>query len=198
MVSRAEFEKSISSETEREKRIVIFGALLGKATGAEIMLVGGSAIAVYTLGEYVSNDIDVIGPKIRIGSVLREWGFQLDEGGERPYWIRNDLKLAIDVLGSRYSGLEGHVQTLKTPYGSVRLAAPEDLIVRRLVFSKRDQKAAMAEAELLMDRFKDILDYGYLEAQAHYEKVEDRYQELLQRSEHYLKSGSSRPSGHKG
>lgn len=197
MVSRAEFQRAIDSETARERRIALFGALLGRATGAKITVVGGSAIAVYTLGKYVSHDIDITGSRTRIVPILKRWGFRLERGGERPYWLREDMGLAVDVLKTRYSGLEGHVQTMETPQGPVRLAAPEDLILRRLMYSKHAQKEAMAEAELLVAWFGDVLDHDYLEVVTRYERVEDRYRELLRRAGHRLIPSVKRRPGHR-
>jgi hypothetical protein len=179
MVSREGFAAAVVSEDEPERRIAIVGALLGRTISERIVIVGGSDIAIYTSGPYASNDIDVVGPKSRIVAALREWGFQRDEQGQRPCWIRPDLHLNIDIRRSRYSGLDEHVRRLQTPLGPVHVAAPEDLLLRRMIIFKQGQTAALNEVAPLLDQFADDLDYGYLRARARYERVEDRPEELL-------------------
>ncbi len=181
MVSREEFEEAVRAESTVRGRITTFGALLAKATrlGASLVVVGGSAISVRTSGTYVSEDIDVVGPKTRIVPVLKRWGFSLDEK-ERPYWVRADLGLVVDIAGPKHTGHRPEV--IETRYGPVRIAAPEDLIVRRLIFAKRDADPRyLNEAALVLRGAGAGIDFGYLEALVRYEQVEDVYRELRRR-----------------
>jgi hypothetical protein len=184
MGSQVELETALRSERRIERRIALFGALLAQAAGpdGDLVIVGGSALCIYTKGEYVSGDVDVVGPRRQIATVLVRWGFQRDELGERPYWTRRDLGLVVELGRNRYSGFTEGLQTLQTPLGPVQLAAPEDLILRRLVLAKHGRAVGLGEAELLIDRFEDDLDYEYLARVVRHEKVEDAYLELLQRT----------------
>lgn len=185
MVSRAEFEKAVASESTPEDRIVVFGALLARTSGlrGSLVIVGGSAISVYTSGGYVSEDIDLVGQKSRITPVLERWGFRIDEQGSRPYWVRKDLGLLVDLVGgSRSTGLESHVTTFRTAYGPVCVAAPEDLVIRRLILAKRDRREEhLNQAVLLVEQAGEGIDIEYLEVLVRYEGVEDVYRELRTR-----------------
>jgi hypothetical protein len=186
MVSRAEFEETLVSESAQEDRIVIFGALLAKTTGlcGSLVIVGGSAISVYTSGPYVSEGIDFVGRRARITPTLARWGFRLDKKGSRPYWVRDDLGLVVDLVGrTRYAGLESHVRTFQTTYGPVRVAAPEDLVIRRLIFAKMEgREEYLNQAALVFEQAGAGIDFGYLEALVRYEGVEDAYRELRARA----------------
>lgn len=161
------------------------GALLARDTGLgeRLVIVGGSAITIYTRGAYVSGDFDVVGGKTRIVPTLRKWGFSFDG----RYWRRNDLGLAVEPGGRQYFGLLARTTVLVTEVGPVRLAAPEDLIVRRLIYAKGEYGAksrkALDEAVLLYERFGETLDRDYLEREVRYERVLEPYQEMQRRSQ---------------
>ena len=61
-------------------------------------------------------------------SVLESWGF----GREGRLWRRGDLRRDVDLVGS-YHGSPGRSVEVETPDGPVRIAAPEDMVLRRLV-----------------------------------------------------------------
>ena len=186
MVSRREFEKAIAAESAKEDRIVVFGALVAKASGlrGSLVIVGGSAISVYTSGEYISADIDLVGSKSRIVPILERWGFRRDDQGDRPYWTRADLGLVVDLTGRvRYTGHVQGIRIFGTKYGPVSVAAPEDLIVRRLIFSKRGRKEeSLNEAVLVFVQAGQGIDLEYVEARVRYEGVEDMYREFRNRA----------------
>jgi hypothetical protein len=73
-------------EKAHDRRIRLFSALLAKESGLGtegLTVVGGSAIEIYTEGDYVSADIDlVVDSRPSVTAVLERWGFR-DEGS-RP------------------------------------------------------------------------------------------------------------------
>ena len=71
------------------------GALLAKETATDVVIVGGSAIEVYTGGRYVSGDTDLVGERPAIISALERWGFHR----EGRLWSRSDLRLWVDPVG---------------------------------------------------------------------------------------------------
>jgi hypothetical protein len=83
-ISRSTFEEAIASTIEPHERTAILGALLTKAVGSRslVVVVGGSAISIWTHGEHVSGDIDIIGLSARLAPVLKGWGFvpEVEEG----------------------------------------------------------------------------------------------------------------------
>jgi hypothetical protein len=185
-ISKSQFDRAMRSEARFEDRVAAFGAMLAKASrlGDRLVIVGGSAISIYTSGVYISKDIDIVGPRSRISPILRSWGFRLDAKGERPYWIREDLGFLVDLTGRRrYIGLESHVTRIDTRFGPIRLAAVEDLVLRRLVFAKRDRRVEnIDEAVLVFDQHRDGFDLDYLEGMVKYERVGDAYAEFRRRA----------------
>ncbi len=78
------FDSTLQRARTQTERLAWFGALLTKETGLEgrLVIVGGSAIEIY-LGsdQYVSENIDVVGEKARIKTVLERGGSPRCLGG---------------------------------------------------------------------------------------------------------------------
>ncbi len=161
-----------------DQRVAWFGALLATESGVPVVIVGGSAIEVYTEGEYVSQDIDIVGDPRKLAAVLRRWGFHRAEGrSSRTYWVKKPLGL-VDLVGARMKS-DLPPQTVRTPYGSVRLGPPEDLITRRLMRAGAERSTELfREAVLLAHRYKDVLNWEYIRADAQYERVLPLYEQL--------------------
>jgi hypothetical protein len=192
MVTRQEFERVLKRAKSAGERVAVLGALLARASGLgdRLVVVGGSAISVYTGGAYVSEDIDIVGRKDRLAPVLRRWGFEFDEVKGRGYWIRADLKILVDVIDrAAYVGLAQGTRTQATRAGPVRVAAVEDLIVRRLIFAKRGRNPELLDqATLLWLRYGSELDRVYLDYQVRYEDVADLYRDLMRRAKSVSKA----------
>ncbi|MDE1836836.1 MAG: hypothetical protein KGJ23_09495 [Euryarchaeota archaeon] len=184
MVSREEFDSILSNEPRPDRRVAFLGALLATESGLgdRLVIVGGSAIEIYTDGMYVSGDVDIVGGKTRLAPILSQWGFDFDG----RYWTRNDLSLVVELGRDKYAGLWEATTVVGTPHGPVRLAAPEDLIVRRLIYAAGDygKKSAHAldEAVMLYLRLVDRFDTEYLESEVAQEKVVREYEQMLSRA----------------
>ncbi len=131
MTTPDEIESVLAGVREDDRRILHFSALLRREAGLgvdDLVVVGGSAVEIYTEGAYVSGDIDVCAPRDRVGSVLDRWGFQ------RPgrEWARLDWKIVLDVVAPRVSGSMRLTRVVETPYGPLRIGSIEDLILGRL------------------------------------------------------------------
>ncbi|MGB7124923.1 MAG: hypothetical protein WBE40_08750 [Thermoplasmata archaeon] len=177
-MDRREFDAVMRKAESPDQRVAWFGALLTKESGVEVIIVGGSAIEVYTSGEYVSHDIDVVGERDRLASVLRKWGFKQQEGrSSRTYWAKKPLGL-VDLVGAHLKS-DLATQTFQTPYGSVSLGPPEDLITRRLMRAGAERSTKLfQEAALIANRYKDRLDWEYIRLDAKYENVLPLYEQL--------------------
>ena len=175
MTTADEVARILEGEPQREQRILNFGALLARESGSEVVVVGGSAIEVYTRGRIVSDDIDIRAERSKIWKVLGEWGFR-DHG---KTWIRSDWKIAIDVVGDKYSGDPYRTRLVSTRYGPVRLAAVEDLIVKRLASAKHwQQPRDVGQAALLLELYTAEIDQTYLEQMARQYVVSDLLTEV--------------------
>lgn len=178
MTTLQEVNEILSNEKDEAQRILSFAALLAQKTGLSdraMIVVGGSAIEIYTEGAYVSGDIDIVGRAEKILPVLKEWGFQK----EGRTWYQKDWKMVVDVLSREYRGDWEHTQVLSTPYGRVRLAAIEDLLVSRLISAKWWRiPDDVRHAELLAAKYGDVIDWEYVTDHAKREQVEDLLAEL--------------------
>ncbi|MGB6500316.1 MAG: hypothetical protein WBG19_02790 [Thermoplasmata archaeon] len=170
MTTSDEIQAILEKIEEDDRRILYFAALLRKEAGLgpdDLVVVGGSAMEIYTEGAYVSGDIDVCGPRDTIAAVLERWGFN-QPGRE---WARLDWKIVLDVVGPRVSGSMRLSRVVSTPYGQVRVGSIEDLIIGRLALIKFwNEPDEYPNALLLVALPK--LDWEYLTHRARQENLE--------------------------
>jgi hypothetical protein len=70
---------ALLSEAAPGMRTLYFGAVLAREARivrGRLVIVGGSAIEIYTRGGYVSGDIDIVADRDRVRPVLEAWGFR--------------------------------------------------------------------------------------------------------------------------
>jgi len=170
MTTTEEVGRILTTAPTKHDRILFFAALLSRESGSDVVVVGGSAIEVYTRGKYVSGDIDIRAERGPVHRTLKRWGFQ-DRG---RLWTRSDWGVAVDVVGDRYSGDLYRATTVSTPYGHVRIAVVEDLFVKRLAAAKHWRvRDALKEATLLWNGYRDAMDDRYLASKAQEYHVDD-------------------------
>lgn len=150
-------------EPRPSRRRLYFAALLGREVAnvkAPPIIVGGSAIELYSQGSYVSGDIDLVGPRKELIAVLERWGFRRDG----RLWHRADLEIAVDLVGSDYTGDIQRTREIYTPFGPVLVAAVEDLLVKRLASAKHWRiPNDIEQALLLAVAYDRELDWNYVE-----------------------------------
>jgi hypothetical protein len=149
-----------NSPTERRLH---FAALLAKAGGAstdEFIVVGGSAIEFYTSGQYTSGDIDIVETaSVSWKKILTEWRFK-DQG---RIWYSEDLGIVVDFVKPPYTYDVSRTQVLVTAHGSLRIAAIEDLLVKRLQSAKFWKRPAeLEQAKLLAVLHWERIDWAYV------------------------------------
>lgn len=171
----------LSEESIPDRRLRYFSALLARESGLGtegMTVVGGSAIEIYTRGEYVSNDLDlVVDSRSAVVRVLKRWGFR-DEGRG---WSKKAWKLFVDVMERRDTGSRRLTQIVSTPIGPFRVSGIEDLIVRRIRESVAwpGREEAFAQAILLAQRAETELDWDYVKFYAMREGWESQLEDLL-------------------
>lgn len=166
----------------KPERNLWFGALLAREAKTNIVIVGGSAIEVYTSGKYVSGDIDLVGDRKSISSSLERWGFRR----EGRLWSRPEFELWVDPVGMYYTGDERRLREVTTPYGRVRLASVEDLIAKRLIETKvwpRGGTELFDQAVALATEYSNEIDWDYVTKVAERDQAEDLVPELRRRTE---------------
>lgn len=175
-----ELARILGRATSGGERNLWMGALLAKEAATDIVIVGGSAIEIYSSGMYVSADIDLVGERPSIIKALERWGFRR----EGRLWSRPDLGLWVDPVGRFYTGDVGRLRVVSTPYGSVRLASVEDLIAKRLIETKvwpRGGTELLDQAVALAAEYQDEIDWDYMSRVAAGDGAEDLIPELRRR-----------------
>ena len=181
MTTPREVESILARAKGDDRRILYFAALLRREAGLgpdDMVVVGGSAMEIYTEGAYVSGDIDICAPRDPTVSVLTAWGFK-KPGREL---VRLDWKIVLDIVGPRVSGSMRLSRVAETPYGSVRVGSIEDLIIGRLALVKFwNEPKEYRNAQLLA--MLPGLDWDYLARRAAYEDLAKELQQLRSSAE---------------
>ncbi len=143
--------RGTTDEVAKSLKLAGLVGSLFKEKGWEMITVGGSAIEVYTAGQYMSGDIDMCGkigvppPRIR-AEVMASIGAT---GGPRSFQINDRW---VDILGQVERMSKAPYQSVETAYGLVTLMPVEELLVDRVFTSAYPQAndEAKACAEKLM------------------------------------------------
>jgi hypothetical protein len=109
--------------------------------GIELVVVGGSAIEFYTEGAYASGDLDLC---VAISStaltvrlrqeIMARFGAR---GGPRSWQVSGAF---VDVLASFENSARTPLRIMSAPYGEIRVAPVEELMVERILVSKYPQE----------------------------------------------------------
>jgi hypothetical protein len=178
-ISYDELVARLAAAPDETTRRLFFAATLASAAGMrgeQFIVVGGSAIELYTSGEYTSADIDIVAVDSKlVRSILESWGFSRAGRGLES----KALRLFVDLVKYPYTGSVARLRPMGTPYGAVQVAAVEDLIVKRLL-STRFWKVAgdLEHAKMLAYQYYQSIDWVYLEEYARREEVLDIAQDL--------------------
>jgi hypothetical protein len=131
-------------------------SMLFRDLGYKPIVVGGSAIEIYTEGEYASGDLDFAWknkrpPLADIQKLMLELGA---EGGPRSFEIGG---MFIDLLGEVESIARTPFQTIAGPYGEVEVVQAEMLLAERILAAEGtvSRKAPSPNEEAL--KFAKIL-----------------------------------------
>ncbi|MFQ5908927.1 MAG: DUF6036 family nucleotidyltransferase [Thermoplasmata archaeon] len=174
-----ELREKLQVVEDPTRRRMYFSALLGRTAGVpadDFIVVGGSAIEFYTVGAYTSGDIDIVSRAAdRLRGVLRSWSFQR----EGRVWVHEALGMVVDFVRAPYTWDESRTQLLETPYGPIRVAALEDLLVKRLVSTKHWERTGdFQHALLLGELYADRMDWDYVEKMSRQQDVLDMLESL--------------------
>ncbi len=131
--------KNISAEkdpTLKSQKMASLCSALFRERGIELVVVGGSAIEFYTEGAYASGDLDLCYSNLSKPLSLRlrqEIMGQLGaEGGPRSWQVAG---MFVDILGQIESLAKTPFRQLDAPFGPVKIAQPEELLVERILIS---------------------------------------------------------------
>jgi hypothetical protein len=141
------------------------------------VVIGGCALSYYSREVYFTADIDLAyADREALDIVLKDVGFKK----QGRYWVNEDLKIAIEVPSSVLIGEDSPVEIVEFEKGlQCRIIGIEDLIMDRLSACKYWKSEIDCEmVDLLMRRYKEELDWAYLEKKAALPEI-DILSELL-------------------
>lgn len=174
-------KEPIIKETDEFKKKLLFLASLNREVrekGIEFIVVGGSAVELYSFGKYQSGDIDVVSSgSDTLADILTENGFTR-RGKD---FISEELGIFIEIPGRTLAGDPGRIKTFVIQEGlEIPVIGIEDLIIDRLqacVFWKYETDCEWAEN--LLNKYRNELDMDYLTSRAQNEKVDSALNRII-------------------
>lgn len=144
------------------------------------VLVGGSAVALYTAGNYASQNIDLCYSSPRLDDALLPEGFRKDG----RYWVHEELDILVECPGS---DRPERVLDVELKNGAhVYVSSIEDMIVDRLcacVFWQSPSDGEWARLMLASDTEEFPIDWEYLEKRAAQENVAEQLRRIRKENE---------------
>lgn len=173
---KAALERQAPSRALSDRKLLLLGLINERLGGRErAVLVGGSLVEFYTVGQYQSGDIDLVGPRARIAKLLTDAGFK----EEARYLYRDDLGLVVEVPDSHLRPTETVVK-FEFEGLPVYMVSLEDAIVDRLLAAKYWRSATDREqAILLLTGHLKRIDRAVLRKKAAANEVDDLLGELM-------------------
>ncbi len=181
-----EWIERIKKTPDELEKLILLGAWLSEeAKGKGVnppVIVGGSAVEIYTWGYYKSADIDLVGSKEFVRSVLLSSGYFREEG---RFFVSDELGLFVEVPDSTLLGSNEKVRRIKVSEldAEIYVLGIEDLIVDRLnacVFWRSEDDCTWAE--YLLKKYRNEIDLTYLKERATQEKVMEKLESILLKS----------------
>ncbi|MHB8170745.1 MAG: DUF6036 family nucleotidyltransferase [Thermincolia bacterium] len=142
------------------------------------VIVGGSAVFIYTFGGHLTYDIDlVVTDRQAVTEVLSRMGFQ--QGADIRHWYHDDLDMAIEIPDDVLAGDNDKITIIEIDNSEVYVIGIEDLLIDRLCAAKH-WKSGRDEAQSLslLELYSDEIDMNYLEERARAEEVLDKLDEV--------------------
>ena len=133
--------------TTKNLRLASICSAVFRDKGIDLVVVGGSAIEFFTEGAYTSGDVDlcVAAASQPLTVRLRQelMGKLSAKGGPRSWQVAGSY---VDILGAFENLARTGLRRIAAPYGEVRLAPAEELLVERVLVSRYPQAHEPARA----------------------------------------------------
>ena len=126
------------------------------------VIIGGCALSYYSREVYFTSDIDLAyANREALDTALKSIGFRK----EGRYWVHEGLKLAVEAPASSLPGEDSPIEVVELGEEfQCSVIGLEDLVVDRLNAFKHWKSEIDGEmVELLIRRYRDDLDWPYLE-----------------------------------
>jgi len=145
--------------------VALLTKLLKKMNKPAPVIIGGCALSYYSREVYFTSDIDLAyADREALDKVLRGVGFEK----KGRYWVHDELKLAIEAPASSLPGEDSPVEVVELGEDlQCSVIGIEDLVIDRLNAYKHWKSEIDGEmVELLLRRYRDDVDWSYLEKKA--------------------------------
>jgi len=132
--------------------------------GFPLVTVGGSAVEFYTEGGYMSGDIDFCRKTLKSvpPRIMQEVAESLGGKGIGRNWLI--CGLYVDMLGLLESETSLAERVVVTPYGEVRILAPELVLVERILYAEQDAECVASARQMMVACLKDPI-FNWAEAE---------------------------------
>jgi hypothetical protein len=161
-----EIVKNTESPLKRQLLMVaLITRLLEEKGKNPPIVIGGCALSYYSREVYFTADIDLAyADREALDNVLRSIGFKK----EGRYWVNEELKMAVEAPASALAGEDSPVEVVEVGEGlRCWIIGIEDLIIDRLNAFKHWKSEIDGEmVELIINRYRNDLDWSYLEKRA--------------------------------
>jgi len=161
-----EIIRKTESPLRRQLLIVaLLTKLLKKMGKSAPVIIGGCALSYYSREVYFTSDIDLAyADREALDTVLKGIGF--DKKGR--YWVHEELKLAVEAPASSLPEEDSPVEVVELGEDlQCSIIGIEDLLIDRLNAYKHWKSEIDGEmVELLLRRYRDDVDWSYLEKKA--------------------------------
>lgn len=142
------------------------------------VIVGGFAVELYTMGQYLTHDLDMITTaNIDLKEIMTGLGFTQRLGNR--YWTHPALGDVVEFPPPPLEGSQDRIAVMELDNGDeVQLIGIEDLMLNRLeefVFWAHCNRTASSALQLilLLKAHSDRLDWSYIEREAEKRDVSD-------------------------
>lgn len=142
--------------------VALLTKLLKRMNQPAPVIIGGCALSYYSREVYFTSDIDLAyANREALDTVLKSIGFRK----EGRYWVHEGLKLAVEAPASSLPGEDSPIEVVELDEElQCSVIGLEDLVVDRLNAFKHWKSEIDGEmVELLIRRYRDDLDWSYLE-----------------------------------
>ncbi len=178
-----EFLEKIKEEKDIFKKHLLFAVWISKRLKEKGLplpiIVGGSAVEIYTGAFYVSGDIDIVFPyRKEFEQIIMDTGLFEKQGKN---FISKELGIYVEIVDDQLAGSYEKVNTIQIDKESeIKVIGIEDLIIDRLNSCVHWNSESDCElAEVLIKEFEGKLDINYLKKRSKEELVENKLKELL-------------------
>ena len=176
-----ELVKRLRKEENLFKRSALFTGYLFyilSKKNVDAYLVGGTAVAFYTSGQFTTGDIDItVTDTEKAVKLLKQMGFE--KTGR--IWLNQKLTLAIDIIVDTSPSSKAKARTILIERFQIKVVGVEDLIIDRLVAAKywrSSPKYDIEQATVLFKAYLNSIDKPYIKQLANAQHVDDYLQEI--------------------